>query len=354
MTLLLVICEIILTIAVILFAAELFTNAIECVGRRFKLSQGIVGSVLAAVGTALPETLVAIMAIVLGATGRVSGGHAIGTGAILGAPFMLATLAFLMTGLAFYGSRALGKRSAPFSVDMNVAGKDLTYFFFAYLLAAGLGLVKHYSPIPDYAMRYADWTFAVLLIIIYLVYVRLLANTGEAMTHWKISPLHFQPRAKENPLRRFMFLQLLAALALMFVGSQFFVKEVQQLADMFGWPPLILALLLVPFATELPEKFNSVLWVSRERDTLAMGNISGAMVLQATFPVSVGLLFTDWRFSLMSFESVSAGLALLSALILIIGWRRTGRLHPALLLTGGALYLAYILFVFLVPHPPHG
>jgi cation:H+ antiporter len=237
---------------------------------------------------------------------------------------------------------------------MNVAGKDLTYFLFAYLLAASLGLIKHYAPVPDYAMRYADWTFAVLLIVIYLVYVRLLANAGETMCDWDISPLHFQPRAKDNPLRRFMFLQLLVALALMFLGSQFFVKEVQHLADMFHWPPLVLALLLVPLATELPEKFNSILWVSRGRDTLAMGNISGAMVLQATFPVSVGLLFTDWSFSLVSFEGVSAGLALLSALVLIIGWKRTGRLHPALLLGGGVLYVAYILFVVFAPHAPHG
>ncbi|MCD6282027.1 sodium:calcium antiporter [bacterium] len=354
MALLLVICEIILTIAVILFAAELFTNAIEWVGRRYELSQGMVGSVLAAVGTALPETLVAIVAIVLGTTGEISGGHAIGTGAILGAPFMLATLAFLMTGLAFYASRALKWRTAPFSVDMNVAGKDLTYFFWAYLLAIGLGLIRHYSPAHDSTMRYVDWTFAALLILIYIVYVKLLANTGETMSHWKISRLHFQPNAEKSPLRRFIFLQLLVALALMFVGSQFFVKEVQHLADMFHWPPLILALLLVPVATELPEKFNSVLWVSRGRDTLAMGNISGAMVLQATFPVSIGLLFTEWSFPLVSFETVSAGLALLSALVLVIGWKRTGRLHPALLLTGGALYLAYILFVVLYSHAPHG
>jgi len=353
MALLLVIGEIILTMAVILFAAELFTNAIEWVGRRFELSQGIVGSVLAAVGTALPETLVAVTAIVLGATGTVAGGHAIGTGAILGAPFMLATLAFLMTGLAFYASRALKRRTAPFSVDMNVAGKDLSYFFVAYIIAVGLGLLKHYAPIPDSTMHYIDWSFAALLIVIYIVYVKLLANAGEAMSHWKISKLHFQPRAEDSPLRRFMFLQLFVALALMFVGSQFFVKEVQHLADMFSWPPLILALLLVPVATELPEKFNSILWVSRGRDTLAMGNISGAMVLQATFPVSVGLLFTEWSFPLVSFEAVSAGLALLSALVLIIAWKRTGRLHPGLLLTGGALYLAYILFVVLYSHVPH-
>ena len=64
--------------------------------------KGAVGSVLAAVGTALPETLLPLVAIV---TGHVSG-EEIGIGAILGAPFMLTTLAMLVVGVAVLFSRA--------------------------------------------------------------------------------------------------------------------------------------------------------------------------------------------------------------------------------------------------------
>ena len=66
---------------IILLGAELFTNGIEWFGRKLELAEGAVGSVLAAVGTALPETMIPIIAILF-ATGASS--HEVGVGAILG------------------------------------------------------------------------------------------------------------------------------------------------------------------------------------------------------------------------------------------------------------------------------
>src|SRR5512135_3609651 len=85
-----------LAFVVILVSAELFTNGIEWFGRKLELAEGAVGSVLAAVGTALPETMIPIIAILF--TGGAS--EEVGVGAILGAPFMLATLAMFVTGVA--------------------------------------------------------------------------------------------------------------------------------------------------------------------------------------------------------------------------------------------------------------
>src|SRR5438034_1359613 len=80
--------ELAVSLVLILLAAELFTNGIEWVGETLGLSEGAVGSVLAAVGTALPETLLPLVAIAIGHPQ----GEEIGIGAILGAPFMLSTL----------------------------------------------------------------------------------------------------------------------------------------------------------------------------------------------------------------------------------------------------------------------
>src|SRR6186713_2948459 len=94
--------ELAIALIVILIAAELFTNGIEWFGHRLNLAEGAVGSVLAAVATAMPETLIPVIAI-LGPVlfgGDPETSHAIGTGAILGAPFMLSTLAMFVTGVA--------------------------------------------------------------------------------------------------------------------------------------------------------------------------------------------------------------------------------------------------------------
>ena len=90
----------ILTLFVILFGAEAFTNALEHLGQRLKISEGVTGSIFAAVGTALPETIVPIVAI-LATNGSAHIGAEVGVGAILGAPMMLSTLTlFLMAVFA--------------------------------------------------------------------------------------------------------------------------------------------------------------------------------------------------------------------------------------------------------------
>src|ERR1700675_2811379 len=93
---------------IILGGAELFTNGVEWIGEGFGLSEGAVGSVLAAVGTALPETLLPLVAIL----SRHGAGDEIGIGAILGAPFMLTTLAMFALGVTVVGMSRRGKRSS--------------------------------------------------------------------------------------------------------------------------------------------------------------------------------------------------------------------------------------------------
>jgi len=119
-----------------------------------------------------------------------------------------------------------------------------------------------------------------------------------------------------------------------------------------GVAPLVLSLLITPVATELPEKLNSVIWISRKKDTLAFGNISGALVFQSAFPVTVGILFTEWSLSLRPSDpsflaGLSCMLALLSGLSLLFFVRRGKTLHVPQLLVSGSLYFVFIAAVVL-------
>ena len=93
--------------AVILAGRSLFTNAVEWIGHRLKLGEGAVGSLLAAVGTAMPETLIAIVALIEGTKNE-----DIAVGAIVGAPFLLATLAMGLVGLTAYVYRRRALRAS--------------------------------------------------------------------------------------------------------------------------------------------------------------------------------------------------------------------------------------------------
>jgi cation:H+ antiporter len=132
----------VISLGIILLGAEVFVNGIEWLGKKLNLSEGAVGSVLAAVGTALPETLIPIIAIVFSDAAQ---GHEIGIGAILGAPLMLATLAMCVTGIAvviFRRRRAFGVKVVA---DYYSMSRDLGFFILVYAAAVLAGLIPpHY------------------------------------------------------------------------------------------------------------------------------------------------------------------------------------------------------------------
>src|SRR5262249_51309338 len=129
--------ELAVALVVILGSAELFTNGVEWIGETMGLSDGAVGSVLAAGGTALPETLLPLVAIALGH----ASGKEIGIGAILGAPFMLSTLAMFVLGTAVLIFARGGRRPTELAGDRRIILQDLGYFLAMYTLALVAGLL---------------------------------------------------------------------------------------------------------------------------------------------------------------------------------------------------------------------
>jgi cation:H+ antiporter len=153
-----------------------------------------------------------------------------------------------------------------------------------------------------------------------------------------------------TPRLRIVGLQVLFALGCIIGGAYLFVGAVERLAAAIGISEILLALVIAPIATELPEKFNSLIWVRQGKDTLAMGNITGAMVFQSAIPTVVALVLAGsaWHIdehSLVAF--LSAAIAFI-AVAAIFGpmWRRR-RLDGRSLLVGGALYLVYLAIVAL-------
>jgi cation:H+ antiporter len=331
---------------VILIGAELFTNGIEWFGRKLELAEGAVGSVLAAVGTALPETMIPIIAILSG--GGSAASHGVGVGAILGAPFMLSTLAMFVTGVAVLAVARNRPGRTGMPVDTKVLAHDMRYFAIAYALAIGAAFL----PLEP---AWLKWIVATVLIGIYAWYVKGHFEADPDVDAEDLAPLRFRKlddRAVLSdptvPRLRTVNIQVLAALGLIVAGAYFFVGSVEHLATSFGLDEALLALVIAPIATELPEKFNSVIWVRQGKDTLAMGNITGAMVFQSTIPTVVALLFAAdaWHFTDGSrIAFASAGIAFLSSALIFIPMARAGRLTGRRLLVGGVFYVVYLAVV---------
>ncbi len=323
---------------VILAGAELFTNGIEWLGERLGLSEGMVGSVLAAVGTALPETMIPIIAIIFVGT---AASEEVGIGAILGAPFMLSTAAMFVTGVAVLAYARSGRRKTHLTINQVVVARDLTFFLAMYIVAIGLGLPFFDKPL---------WLRVIAgigLVGAYVLYVKQTASDPRTESHEGKNPLYFQ-RKLDTPKTRAILLQVFVALAAIIFGANLFVDQIGNFATLFGVPPLVLSLIIAPLATELPEKFNSVIWIRQRKDTLAMGNISGAMVFQSCIPVTVGLWFTPWV--LNEFAIASAVVAILAGVLLQVFLRTGGAISGRELTSLGIFYVAFIVYVVAFPH----
>ena len=327
-----------LSLVVILGGAELFTNGVEWVGEGFGLSEGAVGSVLAAIGTALPETLLPLVAIF--------GGHAagkeIGIGAILGAPFMLSTLAFCAFAITVLLGARRGSRSREIEHDPGVIRQDMRFFLAMYGAAFVAGIV------PVFALHVALVPF---LLVGYGVYVRhrLRSAPGDREGQEAVGEVRMLRFAQlfhrpSPPPMALSLTQTLLAIGVLIVGAELFVRVVEQLSAALGVSELMFSLLVAPVATELPEAMNaSVIWARRGKDVLALGNVAGAMVFQSVFPVSLGLLFTPWRLDTVS--GAAAVIALVAAAIVLITARVRGRLDARLLALQGLLWVGYVVFV---------
>ena len=322
-----------LSFAVILAGALLFTNAVEWIGHRLQLGEGAVGSVLAAVGTAMPETLVAIVALL----GAKQGGDQVAIGAIVGAPFLLATLAMGLVGLFAYLYRDRREQGLELRAHRPTLERDLRFFlaFFALSLALAWGAPA--------ALRIP---VGIGVLLAYPLYIRrTLRQGGEVQGEETLAPLVFERRAERrmDPGLSLCVIQLLVGLGAMVGGAHLFVEELLKIAADLGVEAVVLALILAPLATELPEKVNSFFWVREGKDSLALGNITGAMVFQSTIPFGIGLLFTGWSLSANAALSVALGLA--GGLLAYEALHRRGRFELPAVVGWFALYAAFIVVV---------
>ena len=324
--------ELALALFAILAAAELFTNALEHLGERLRLSDGVTGSLFAAVGTALPETLIPLLALLAG-SGDAKVDEEIGIGAILGAPLMLSTLSICLAGLVVLPRRGGAGRARP---ERSGFVRDLDFFLCAFTLAAAAMWV----PPQDRHLRAA---VSAALVLVYCAYVALTLRASKRL----VEDGHGTAAEKTMHMARVglpsrlpgILLQMAAGLGLLLLGAKGFIDGVEALSQGLGISVFLLSLLIIPVATELPENVNSILWIRRGKDTLAFGNITGAMVLQGTLLPAIGILLTPWQ---PRAEVLGGVFATLAAAAWLRVWARRGGLPLWALWFNGALYASYV------------
>ncbi|HEX2808369.1 MAG TPA: hypothetical protein VHN80_19570, partial [Kineosporiaceae bacterium] len=367
----------------IYLACEWFVNAVEWLGVRLQLGTLAVGTVLAAIGTALPESVVTLVAVTLGHGAQ---SKELGVGAAMGGPLALATIAYGVTGWMMLSRRrartaaraaarsaartaartnprttpllvpagggeappdqaaAIAASPTEASLDMSplyetgghpMSGvnrrrlaSDQTWFLCIFVVKVGLGLV---------AFALKPWLGLAFFAAYGAYFVREMRADGLAHTAAGLEPLKLQPH-RPAPAGWAVGVQTLVTLVIIFAASQLFVAQLEWAGPVLGLPATVTALLLSPIATELPEVMNAVIWVRQGKTQLALANISGAMMIQATVPSGIGLLFTPWRFD---GALLLSGLITMAAIVYLLTLMRTHRFTPGRLALAGAFYAVF-------------
>jgi cation:H+ antiporter len=348
--------------AVVLYlACEWFVNAVEWLGSQLDVGPVAVGTILAAVGTALPESVVTLVAV----TGSHAHGADIGVGAALGGPLVVGTVAYATVGATLLARRWSALRASRKAAGADTSGtdrpgpaapgavgpgpeagggpvvvtgvlseaaskrlaRDQTWFLVIFVVKVALGLVV-------FAVK--PW-LGLLFVAVYALYFWRELSGGEGASADELEPLKLQPR-RDVPSRIAVLAQTAVTLVVIFVASQVFVGQLEWAGPAMGLPPVVVALLLSPIATELPETMNAFIWVRQGKTQLALANISGAMMIQATIPSAIGLAFTPWLFDT---PLMLAGAATLAAVIYLRILLRSGKLTAGRLAGAAAFYVAF-------------
>ena len=315
----------ILSAVVIYLSSEFFVNGVEWVGRKAGVADTAVGTILAAFGTALPESVVTLVAVAF-SRGSVEG-QQIGVGAALGGPLVLSTLAYSVVGVMMWVTlKDKKRRNQP--IDGKKLSRDQGWFLVIFAAKVALGLI---------AFHWKPWV-GLLFLAAYAIYLWKEMRLDGGIAGEPLEPLRIKPRV-EDPALGWAMLQTGLSLSVTFGASQIFVKQLEHLAPVLGIPAGLAAVLLSPIATELPETLNAVIWVRQGKHGLALGNISGSMMIQATIPSALGIVFTPWMLDApLIWAAVITFISVLGLLILF----KKNAVTPKRLAAFGIIYGVFI------------
>jgi cation:H+ antiporter len=310
---------------VIYLACEYFVNGVEWVGRKLAVGTQATGTVLAAFGTALPESVVTLVAVAFGAS---AASKELGVGAALGGPLALSTVAYATVGIVLLVTRQRFPVTDEVRADFRGLRDDQLWFLILFGLKVALGVVL-------FSLK--AWT-GLIFLAAYGIYVMREMRRESVIEEEALEPLRLRPHAAA-PHTAFALTQTGLALGVIFLASREFVGQLGVIGPALGMHPQLVALLLSPIATELPETMNAIIWVRQGKYRLALANISGAMMIQATIPTAFGLFFTPWL--LVHELLISAGVTAAAILTMLVAFTR-GVISRRMLAGMGLFYVVFV------------
>jgi len=279
------------------------TKYAERLAKNFRMSKYIVGFVIIAIISILPETFVSI-------NSSLAGIPAFGLGTLFGSNVADLTLVFVV--IIVLSGRNI-------KIENRILKNNITYPFL-FLIPIILGLDGYYSRVEG----------TVLIIAGALFYYFAFKNSHSHSSHVK----------KDNDHHKNAIL-LIASMAVLLIGSYFTVSSAVNLAQNLGITPVLIGMLIVGVGTTMPELIFSLQAVKKHDDSLAVGDVLGTVLADATIVVGIIAIMNPFLFPQRIIYVT--GVFMLLASFILTYFMRTGKIVSKK--ESAFLFLFWIIFV---------
>jgi cation:H+ antiporter len=287
--------------------ADLFVDHATILGKSLRLPQVLIGILVVAVGTSLPELAVSAIASMQGnpeiAVGNIIGSNITNIGLIVGISAILGTV-------------TLTRRTVDFDIPISIL--PIGVLVFGYIL--NMTVAKY---------------IGVLLLVTYLGYLMFSAREYANKIEGGHAPIKISVKNA---------LWLIGGLVVLIVGAEITLNYAEQIAKLFGLSDIFVGSIILALGTSLPELVTTVTAVLKKRGELALGNVLGSNVFNLLAALGVSAIIHPIAIDTFVYEIVFLGLISLAFLLVA----KTGKKYAITRLEGVVLLLVYFAYVYVM------
>ncbi|HMT01508.1 MAG TPA: hypothetical protein PKD96_03290 [Candidatus Absconditabacterales bacterium] len=293
--------------------ATLSTKYAVLLAESFALSKYIVGFIIVAVISILPETLVSINSVI-------EQTPSFGLSILFGSNVADLTLVFAV--IIFFASKSI-------KIEPGILKNNRIFPLFL-LLPIILGVDGFYNRIDGLAL------------ILMGVAFYLISLNSSSIDYTKPTEVD-----KKNRYKIFLF--LLGGIVLLLFGAHFIVVSALEISEFLGVNSLFIGMLIVALGTVMPELLFSLKALKQGNDSLAVGDILGSVLADATVVVGILALCQPFAFPVKIIYTTGAFMFLASFLLFFFmsSERKLSQKEAFLLFL---FWIAFIIIEFWLSH----
>jgi len=292
----------ILSLLIVIKSADFAIRYSTGLAGGFGLSKYIVGFMIVAIISILPETFISI-------TSTLEGSPSFGLGTLFGSNIADLTLIFAL--IIFISGRSV-------KVESKII-KDQFLYIIVMLIPIILGINGYYSRLEGIILICTG------LIFYYLVLRKNASKSTTARKKIKFLDLIF----------------LLISMAVLLIASHLTVRYGVRFATSLHVSPVLVGMFVVGLGTTLPELLFAIKASRKKHDDLALGDILGTVIADAT--IVVGILAVINPFGFNQRIIYVSGIFMISSVVLLFHFMKTGKILTRK--EGFLLLIYYLLFV---------